>query len=124
VRLEGDVSVTGPLKWHGGKQYLARRIVDLMPPHLHYCEPFFGGGAVLLEKGPEGVSEVANDVNRDLTNFWRVLQGVETFERFRRFVEAVPFSEEEWRKAADVMDHINEGDIMVDDRSVPWAAWF
>jgi DNA adenine methylase len=124
VRLEGDVSVTGPLKWHGGKQYLARRIVDLMPPHTHYVEPYAGGLAVLLEKEPEGISEVVNDINRDLTNFWRVLQGVETFEQFRRFVEAVPFSEEEWRKAADIMEHIHEGDILVDDRSVPWAAWF
>src|SRR5207248_1650852 len=35
-----------PLKWHGGKHYLARRIVALMPRHLHYCEPFFGGGSV------------------------------------------------------------------------------
>ncbi len=29
-------SVSGlvpPLKWHGGKQYLAGRIVALMPPH-------------------------------------------------------------------------------------------
>jgi hypothetical protein len=25
-----------PLKWHGGKYYLAQPIVELMPPHLHY----------------------------------------------------------------------------------------
>ena len=24
--------MTGPLKWHGGKHYLAKAIVDLMPP--------------------------------------------------------------------------------------------
>ena len=27
---------SGPLKWHGGKCYLANRIIALMPPHLHY----------------------------------------------------------------------------------------
>jgi DNA adenine methylase len=32
-----------PLKTHGGKHYLARKIVGLMPRHLHYVEPFAGG---------------------------------------------------------------------------------
>jgi DNA adenine methylase len=31
--------LTPPLKWHGGKHYLARRIVEMMPPHTHYVEP-------------------------------------------------------------------------------------
>lgn len=42
------------------------------------------------------MSEVANDLNGDLTNFWRVLQQEESFDRFRRVLEAVPFSEVEW----------------------------
>ncbi|QJX00255.1 DNA adenine methylase [Frigoriglobus tundricola] len=90
-----------PLKWHGGKHYLAARIVALMPPHTHYVEPFAGGLAVLLAKNPDGVSEVVNDRNRDLSNFWRVLQDADPFDRFRRAVEAVPFSEVEWTDAAD-----------------------
>src|SRR5437868_4971415 len=91
--------ITPPLKWHGGKQYLARRIVGLMPPHVHYVEPFAGGLAVLLTKSPEGVSEVVNDLYADLTNFWRVLQTPDAFDRFRRVVEAIPFSEVEWHDA-------------------------
>jgi DNA adenine methylase len=94
-------TITPPLKWHGGKHYLAGRIVGLMPPHLHYVEPFAGGLAVLLAKDPEGVSEVANDRNAELTNFWHVLQGEDTFPRFQRVVEAVPFSEVEWREAGE-----------------------
>ena len=43
-----------PLKWHGGKYYLASKIVQLMPPHLHYVEPFFGGGAVLFAPRSRG----------------------------------------------------------------------
>lgn len=39
-----------PLKWHGGKFYLAPWIIENMPPHLHYVEPYFGGGAVLFRK--------------------------------------------------------------------------
>src|SRR3989440_11889113 len=97
-------SVSGlvpPLKWHGGKHYLAGRIVALMPPHTHYVEPFAGGLAVLLAKDPDGVSEVVNDIDAGLTNFWRVLQDEETFTAFRRRLEAVPFSEAEWRGPGD-----------------------
>lgn len=95
-------SVSGlvpPLKWHGGKHYLAGRIVALMPPHTHYVEPYAGGLAVLIAKSPDGVSEVVNDVDGRLTNFWKVLQDESMFAEFHRLVEAIPFSELEWREA-------------------------
>lgn len=98
-----------PLKWHGGKYYLASRIVALMPRHLHYVEPFFGGGAVLLARDPDdetlwlpphrGVSEVANDINGRLVNFWRVLRDERQFAEFMRKVEATPFARDEWAAA-------------------------
>jgi site-specific DNA-adenine methylase len=44
--------LTPPLKWHGGKHYLATKIMALMPPHLHYVEPYAGWLAVLLAKNP------------------------------------------------------------------------
>ena len=79
------------LKTHGGKHYLAQQIVALMPQHMHYVEPYFGGGAVLLLAKPhEGISEVANDLNGDLTNFWQVLQDKKGFAEFKRRMEAVP----------------------------------
>lgn len=93
-----------PLKWHGGKHYLAPKIVALMPPHTHYVEPFAGGLGVLLAKDPEGVSEVVNDLDARLTTFWRVLQEPDQFERFARTVQAVPFSEAEWDGAGDRLD--------------------
>ena len=92
-------AVPGPLKWHGGKHYLSRRIVDLMPPHTHYVEPFAGGLSVLLAKDPEGVAEVVNDLDHRLTNFWRVLRDPDAFGRFLRHVEATPFSQREWEEA-------------------------
>jgi DNA adenine methylase len=98
-----------PLKWHGGKYYLASRIVSLMSPHLHYVEPFFGGGAVLLARNPEdsalwlfphkGVSEVVNDINGRLINFWRVLRDPGSFASFRRWVESIPMARQEWEEA-------------------------
>ncbi len=88
-----------PLKWPGGKSYLAKRIIELMPKHTHYVEPFFGGGAVLLAKPYEGISEVINDLNYRLTNFWKVLQDDELFSQFEKIINAVPFSEVEWECA-------------------------
>lgn len=91
--------IPNPLKWHGGKYYLAPKIVEMMPPHLHYVEPFAGGLAVLLFRDPHGVSEVVNDLNGELTNFWRVIQDEGTFTRFQRLLSAIPFSEAEWESA-------------------------
>ncbi len=88
-----------PLKWHGGKFYLAPRIIALMPEHKHYVEPYFGGGAVLLAKDPEGVSEVANDLNGELSNFWRVIANLTAFQEFQRKVETTPFSKFEWAES-------------------------
>jgi len=104
------MQLTQPIKWHGGKHYLADWIIQHMPPHTHYVEPFFGGGSVLLRKDPEGVSEVANDLNGPLSTLWRVLADGAMFAEFCRIVEATPFSEqahdaslpESWRDCDDV----------------------
>jgi DNA adenine methylase len=105
-------TLTPPIKWHGGKHYLARRIIALMPRHIHYCEPYAGGLGVLLARDPadprlwwgddgshRGVSEIANDLDGRIVNFWRVLQDPGTFKRFRRRVEAIPLSRAEWEAA-------------------------
>lgn len=95
--------MTHALKIHGGKSYLAKWIISHFPEHTHYVEPFFGGGSVMFQKPDEMVvehSEVANDLDRELTNFWRVMQCEKSFRLFQRKVEAIPFSMVEW-KAAD-----------------------
>ncbi|MHC4401045.1 MAG: DNA adenine methylase [Planctomycetota bacterium] len=109
------MSIAAPLKWHGGKHYLAPKIVTLMPRHLHYVEPYFGGGAVLFARDPQdetkfwgtksherGVSEVINDINGELMDFWRVLQNPRDFREFKRVVEATPFSQMEWERTEDL----------------------
>lgn len=59
---------------------------------LHYVEPYFGGGAVLLANDPEGISEVVNDLHVLLENFWCVLKDPKLFPKFQRKVEATAFS--------------------------------
>ena len=116
--------VNVPLKWHGGKSYLADWILDRMPRHLHYVEPFGGGLAVLLAKNPfdprhqwgdkgheTGISEVVNDLNRGLMNFWKVLQEDLAFTRFQRLVEATPFSQDQWNLAGDRLAPQEDPDV-------------
>jgi len=50
--MPATTNIGAPLKWHGGKSYLADRIIALMPRHLHYVEPYFGGGQVLFRRDP------------------------------------------------------------------------
>lgn len=93
--------IPSPLKWHGGKSYLASKIVAMMPPHIHYVEPFAGGLSVLLAKDQEGVSEVVNDLNEHLACFWDVMVSPKLFEKFVRMIEGTPFSEERFDMAGD-----------------------
>lgn len=90
-------ALTQPIKYPGGKGAfngkLAKWIISLMPSHITYVEPFFGGGSVLLHKDPEGVSEIVNDLHSELMIFWSVLRSEELFAEFKRCVEAMPFSE-------------------------------
>lgn len=116
----GTSRVNPPLKCHrlGGKFYLAKRIVALMPPHKHYVEPYFGGGAVLLAKDPQKISEVANDINPGLMNFWAVLQSEVLFAEFARLASATPFSEDAWGQA---MTALSEHGSSMDQVSWAWC---
>lgn len=83
-----------PLKFHGGKSYLAKWIVSHFPTHTHYLEPFFGGGSVLLSKPDADVSETVNDLDNKLTTFWSVLRNPATFNQLVLRLECTPFSDE------------------------------
>lgn len=101
-----STSVASPLRWHGGKSYLASKIVTMMPPHLHYVEPYAGGLSVLLAKDPEGVSEVVNDLNGELTNFWSVLRSACDFQVFRYLCFLTPFCEKTWQECEQMIDDL------------------
>jgi DNA adenine methylase len=109
-----------PLKWHGGKEYLAKWIISLMPRHLYYVEPYFGGGSVLFTRDPrdrslwwdgptsdgrrpDGVIESANDIDADLVNFYSVLKDRELSPRLRDHLELTLCHEREWQKARDYL---------------------
>lgn len=59
------------LRWHGGKWRLAPWILDHMPSHRVYVEPFGGGASVLLRK-KRSITEVYNDLDGSVVNFFQV----------------------------------------------------
>jgi DNA adenine methylase len=67
------IKMKTPISYYGGKQKLCKLIIELIPSHVLYCEPFIGGGAVFFAKEPSQV-EVLNDTNKELINFYHVVQ--------------------------------------------------
>ena len=64
----------------GGKRNLAKRLVTRLIalidtiPHTTYAEPFVGMGGVFLRRQRKPRAEVINDLSREVSNFFRVLQ--------------------------------------------------
>jgi DNA adenine methylase len=58
------------IAWPGGKSRMLKYILPLLPAHVCYCEPFFGGGAVFFAH-PPSPHEVINDLNGDLVSLLR-----------------------------------------------------
>jgi len=77
--------MVGPLSYVGGKRALAKRIVDILPPHTTYVEAFAGGAQVFFRKPPSKV-EVLNDLDGEIVNIFRVCQvHHEELQRYMRF---------------------------------------
>lgn len=88
-----------PFGWYGGKFSHLAWLLPLLPPCHHYCEPFAGSGAVLLNRAPSRV-ETYNDLDGEVVNFFRTLRDEKD-----RLVEAIgltPFSREEFALACQL----------------------
>lgn len=59
--------------WYGGKFSHLNWLLPLLPKATHYCEPFAGSAAVLLNREPSPV-ETYNDIDGEVVNFFRVLR--------------------------------------------------
>lgn len=112
-----------PIKYHGGKSYLAKRIVALMPKHyMHYVEPYFGGGSVLFEK-PQIGSEVVNDLDFNLTTFWGVMGNPADFELFKRKCEGTPMSQVVYDSCVRTLSNGDTLKVLKDRGDVWLQAW-
>src|SRR5262245_39295672 len=69
-----DRTLRAPFPWFGGKTRAAPLIWSRLGDVRNYVEPFFGGGAVLLNRATDPGVETVNDKDVYLANFWRALQ--------------------------------------------------
>ena len=52
---------------------MIKRLLDLIPEHRTYVEPYCGGAGLLFAKPPATV-EVINDIDGELINFFQVVK--------------------------------------------------
>lgn len=84
--------------WYGGKFSHLDWLLPLLPKAHHYCEPFAGSAAVLLNRQPSPV-ETYNDIDGDVANFFRVLR--DRPDELIRGIALTPFSREEFHLAVN-----------------------
>lgn len=85
--------------WYGGKFSHLDWLLPLLPDCLHYCEPFAGSGAILLNRDPSPV-ETYNDIDGEVVNFFKVLRDEK--EKLIEQIALTPFSREEFAIACEL----------------------
>ena len=64
-----------PFPYFGGKLPIADKVWRALGNPKHYIEPFFGSGAVLLNRPKDEIGvETINDKDGYVCNVWRALQ--------------------------------------------------
>ncbi|MUG26017.1 DNA adenine methylase [Paenibacillus macerans] len=81
------------LHYPGSKWSMTDWIIDNMPDHQTYLEPFFGSGAVFFNKKPATL-ETINDLDGDIVNLFRVIR--ECPGELAKLVHWTPYSREEY----------------------------
>lgn len=82
--------------WYGGKFSHLDWLLPLLPKCHHYCEPFAGSAAVILNRPPSPV-ETYNDIDGEVVNFFRTLR--DHHAELVRAIGLTPFSREEYHLA-------------------------
>lgn len=89
------------IRYPGAKWQLASWIIDHIPTHHTYVEPFFGSGAVFFNK-PVSPSEYINDLDGEVVHLFRTLR--EQPEALAAAIELTPWAREEYELSYDLAD--------------------
>lgn len=104
------------LNYPGSKWRMANLIIDNMPEHKAYLEPYFGSGAVFFSK-PKDVLETINDYDGRLVNFFRVTR--DQPEKLQYLLQQTLYSREEYEKSIEAST-----DPVEDARRMAVRLWF
>jgi len=92
------------LPYFGGKFYILKHLLPLIPEHKTYVEVFGGGATILFAKQPSDI-EVYNDINPYLFNFFDVF--INHFEEFYTLLLTLPYSDYIRKYYAETLDEGN-----------------
>lgn len=84
------------LKWPGSKWSIGEKIIEMMPKHNIYLEPFFGSGAVFFLKPPCN-TEILNDLDGEIVNLFRTIR--DDPEELAKRIYYTPYSREEYQES-------------------------
>ena len=88
------------VKYHGGKYFLCRWLIEQFPEHDAYVEPFGGAATVLLNK-PKETFEIYNDLEYGIYNLYWVVQN--QLHDFLKMIEDFDYCQESWLKMQEIM---------------------
>jgi DNA adenine methylase len=86
------------LRYFGGKWAIAPWVMEHLPPHRIYVEPFGGAGSVLLRK-PRSRIEVYNDLDEEIVGIFRAVQNPVTCRALMHRLRRTPYSRREFERA-------------------------
>ncbi|MED4572628.1 DNA adenine methylase [Brevibacillus agri] len=89
------------LHYPGSKWSMADWIIEHMPEHETYLEPFFGSGAVLFNKPPSKI-ETVNDLDGQVVNLFRVIR--DRPEELAEKIRWTPYSRQEYYDSYEPTD--------------------
>lgn len=92
------------LKRKGGKWKHSNRLLELIPDHKLYVEPYFGSGAIFFKKKGCNLS-VLNDIDGDVVNLFKVIRDKPLDLAYA--IDMTPYSREEYNDCYKEDGNIN-----------------
>jgi DNA adenine methylase len=87
------------LKYPGAKWRMAQYIIEQMPEHKVYLEPYFGSGAVLFNKKPSGI-ETINDIDGNVVNLFKAIR--EQPAELAALIDLTPWARDEYMSSYEL----------------------
>ena len=94
-----------PFGYYGAKSRIAKKIINMLPPHNAWVEGFCGSAAITLAKSPVPI-EVINDADGEIVNLFKQLRNNPI--KLYRSVALTPYSRAEFEEARQRKNGISE----------------
>ena len=116
----GRIASNAVLRYPGAKWRIADFILQHMPRHHSYLEPFFGSGAVFFRKTPAPI-ETVNDINCDVVNLFRIVR--EQADTLAEYIAGIPYARQVYEEALCVNESTSDLERAVRFLVMAWQSY-